>query len=428
MASASTRPSSGAAIKADVGFHYGWVVVGAAFSVLFVAYGVQFSFGLFFTALVAEFGWSRASLSGVFSLYAGAYAFLGLIAGRLTDRWGPRTVVATGALLYGLGLALSGRISWLGGLYLTYLLAAAGMSTAYVPCNATVVKWFTARRGLAVGIAMAGASLGTFACPPLIALLLARTGWRTAYGILGGVLFVLIAGLALLLVREPAARGLLPYGGVPDAVPRPEATGTGWGPGEALRHPSFWGLLGVYTATWIPVFLPLVHLAPLAQDLGLGPAVGAAALSALGIGAVAGRLAMGALSDRIGRRATLALALGLQALSFLTLALARSAPPLLGSAALFGYCYGAISSLMPAIVGDYYGPAHAGSLVGIIFGVAGPAGAVGPLLAGWIFDASGAYTWAFLISALTNLIALGLLAVTRPPARVAGPGLSGGCT
>lgn len=426
-----SRPSEDPASfpgKTLAGGHYGWVVVGAAFAVLFVAYGVQFSFGLFFTALTAEFGWSRASLSGVFSLYAAAYAIFGLIAGRLTDRWGPRTVVATGALLYGLGLALSGRISWLGHLYLTYLLAAAGMGTAYVPCNATVVKWFTAKRGLAVGITMAGASLGTFACPPLIALLLARTGWRPAYGILGGTVFVLIAGLALLLVRDPAARGLAPYGGAPDPALRSDAAGTSWGAGEALRHRSFWGLLGVYTATWIPVFLPLVHLAPLAQDLGLGPAVGAAALSALGIGAVAGRLAMGALSDRIGRRATLALALGLQALSFLSLALARSAPPLLASAALFGYCYGAISSLMPTIVGDYYGPAHAGSLVGIIFGVAGPTAALGPLLAGWIFDASGAYTWAFLAAALTNLVALGILVATRPPGRGTGPGLSGACT
>ena len=426
-----TLPGEGSASlpgKAAEGVHYGWVVVGAAFAILFVAYGVQYSFGLFFTALTAEFGWSRASLSGVFSLYAAAYSFFGLVAGRLTDRWGPRAVVATGALLYGLGLALSGRVHWLGSLYLTYLLAAAGMGTGYVPCNATVVKWFTARRGLAVGISLSGASLGTFACPPLIALLLTGAGWRAAYGILGGTVFVLIAGLALLLVRDPAVRGLAPYGGVQDPAVRGEAAGASWSPGEALRHRSFWGLLAVYTATWIPVFLPLVHLVPLAEDLGLGRAVGAAAISALGIGAFAGRLAMGALSDRIGRRPTLAIALGLQALSFLSLALAGSAPALLASAALFGYCYGAISSLMPAIVGDYYGPAYAGSLVGVIFGVAGPASALGPVLAGWVFDTAGAYTWAFLVSALTNLVALGLLVATRPPGRAAGAGLSGACT
>lgn len=70
--------------------HYGWIVVGAAFTVLFLTYGVQYALGLFFTALTEEFGWSRASLSGVFSLYAAYYAFFGMFAGRLTDRWGPR--------------------------------------------------------------------------------------------------------------------------------------------------------------------------------------------------------------------------------------------------------------------------------------------------------------------------------------------------
>ncbi|HSD26876.1 MAG TPA: MFS transporter, partial [Vicinamibacteria bacterium] len=103
--------------------HYGWIVVGAAFTVLFLAYGVQYSFGLFFTALTEEFGWSRASLSGVFSLYAAAYSFLGLFAGRLTDRWGPRAVIALGGAFLGLGLALSGGIQALPPLYATYLLA-----------------------------------------------------------------------------------------------------------------------------------------------------------------------------------------------------------------------------------------------------------------------------------------------------------------
>ena len=104
--------------------HYGWVVVGAGFTVMFLAYGVQYAFGLFFAALSAEFGWSRASLAGVFSLYAGTYSFLGLVAGRLTDRWGPRRVVAGGGVLLGLGLGLSGLVRTLPPLYATYVVAA----------------------------------------------------------------------------------------------------------------------------------------------------------------------------------------------------------------------------------------------------------------------------------------------------------------
>src|SRR5262245_4990919 len=165
--------------------HYGWIIVAAAFTILFLAYGVQYSFGLFLTALSEEFGWSRASLSGVFSLYAAAYALFSLPAGRLTDRWGPPTVVMLGGGLLGLGLAPSGALRTRAPLYLTYLLAALGMSTAYVPCNATVARWFQVRRGLALGLTMSGASVGTFVCPPLIATLLAHAGWRRAYLLLG---------------------------------------------------------------------------------------------------------------------------------------------------------------------------------------------------------------------------------------------------
>ncbi len=319
-----------------------------------LAYGVQYAFGLFFAALSAEFGWSRASLAGVFSLYAGTYSFLGLVAGRLTDRWGPRRVVAVGGVLLGLGLGLSGLVRALPPLYATYVVAAMGMSTAYVPCSSTAVRWFAARRGLAVGLVMAGAGVGVLVCPPLIALLIERLGWRAAYHVLGLVLATGLIGLSRLLVREPAARGLTAYGGVardrgngraPAALP-------GWPPSRALRHPSFLALAGVYTATWIPVFLAPVHLVPLAQDLGLPPVVGAAALSALGAGSLAGRVGMGAVSDRIGRRGALAVSLGLQVVSFVGLALPTGAASLLAAAALYGVAYGGVTALMPAIVAD----------------------------------------------------------------------------
>jgi MFS family permease len=416
------------------GLHYGWVVVAAAFLVLFLTYGVQYSFGLFFGALAAEFGWSRASLAGVFSLYAGAYSALGLPAGRLTDRWGPRRVVALGGALLGAGLALSGAVHRLGPLYLTYLVAALGMSTAYVPCASTVARWFAARRGAAVGLAMAGAGVGIFACPPLVARLIERAGWRVAYVTLGLALAVGLGALALLLARDPASRGLAPYGGWPaGGAPAggPPGPGTprpgGWTVAAAVRHPSFLALVGVFACTWSPVFMPLVHLVPLAGDLGLPAAAGATALSGLGAGSLAGRLGLGALSDVLGRRPTLAAALLLEALGFAGLAAAGGIASLVAAATLFGFAYGAITALMPAIVTDYFGPARAASLVGVVFGAAGTPAAVGPLLGGLVFDATGRYGPAFAAGAALNLLALALLAtLARPPG--AAPGVAGAPT
>src|SRR5262245_22561901 len=387
--------------------HYGWVVVAAGFSVMFLTYGVQYSFGLFFAALSSEFGWSRASLAGVFSLYAGSYSFLGLVAGRLTDRWGPQRVVLLGGLLLGSGLALSGTVHALAPLYATYLVAGLGMSTAYIASSTTTVRWFVARRGLAVGLVMGGAGVGLLVCPPIVAFLIARAGWRQAYLIIGAGLGLLLMGLSRLLVREPAARGLQPYGGQATEPGEGTTPAASWPVGRALHNRTFLALAGVYTLAWIPVFLAPVHLVPLAQDLGLPPVVGATALSALGGGSLAGRVVMGAASDWIGRRGALGVSLALQAGSFVGLALPTGAASLLAAAALYGFAYGAVTALMPAIVADFFGPTHAGSLVGLIFGIAGPTSSLGPVVGGLVFDLTHSYAWAFGGAAALNVIALG---------------------
>jgi MFS family permease len=182
-----------------------------------------------------------------------------------------------------------------------------------------------------------------------------------------------------------------------------------------VRLREFWVLFSVFGLTWTAIFIPLVHLVPLARDLGIEPLQAATLVSALGIAAVAGRLAMGWLSDRVGRRAILAVALAAQAASFVALGRAATLPALAAATVLFGLSYGTVSVIFPAMVADLFGRAHAGSLVGLIFGLAGPTAALGPLGAGWIYDRLGSYAVACWISAAVNLTALVLLAFTRAP-------------
>ncbi|MBI3105647.1 MAG: MFS transporter [Candidatus Rokubacteria bacterium] len=147
------------------------------------------------------------------------------------------------------------------------------------------------------------------------------------------------------------------------------------------------------------------------------PALWAATLvSALGIAAVAGRVIMGALSDRIGRRGTLAAGLVLQAAAFAGFSAAWTLPALYATAVLFGFSYGTISTLFPALVSDFFGREHSGSLVGLLFALAAPVAAAGPVGAGWIYDHTGSYGLAWWLSAGCNLLALALLAFARPPA------------
>ena len=397
-------------------FH-GWRIVAAAFVILFTAYGAQYCFGVFFTALIEEFRWSRASLAGAFSLYVFGYCVSGFPAGRLSDTLGPRRVIAAGGLLLGGAMIAMATVHALWQPYVFYgVVAALGMGTAYVPCNATVVKWFSARRGLAMGLANTGASAGTFVLPPVAQLTVSGLGWRGAYVVFGLVVLVVVNAVAPLMRRDPASLGLHPDG-APEPPPAASESGGGLPLGAAVRRGTFWLLGAAYTATWLPVFIPLVHLVPFARDLGHPPLAAATAVSALGAGALVGRLVMGWISDRLGRRPTIAVSMLLQAAAFLAFTAAHDLPTLYATAFLFGYSYGAITTLFPAIVGDFFGHAHAGTLVGFLFMLAGSISAWGPLAAGAAYDATGSYHRAFVLSAGCNVVAFGLMLACRPAER-----------
>jgi MFS family permease len=397
---------------------YGWVVVAACFGILLVAYGIQFSYGVFLPAMAAETGWDRTSLSLPFSLYVLVYSALGAASGWCTDRFGPRLVVATGAVLLGGGLLLTSRVDALWQLYLSLgLIAALGMSAIYVPCSATVVRWFTWRRGLALGLASSGQGFGNLLVPPLAAVLVATYGWRSTYLLLGLAGTLLIVLCASLLVRDPErlglhADGIAPLAAGHGAARPPEPV---WTLASARRTPALWLLTAVYTLTFLVVFLPMVHVVPFALDLGVAPVRAALALSLIGAGSLAGRLLSGAISDRLGRLATLGTALSLQALAFLGFLSSTGVGLLYPSALLFGFAFGATSILLPAIVGDFFGRLAVGSILGFVWAIAASAAAFGPVVAGYLYDLTGSYGGAFALSAALNLAAACLVLLLRRP-------------
>src|SRR5271163_2866744 len=179
-------------------------MVAATFVALCAVYGVAYSFGAFFKPMAAEFGARRSATSAVFSITVLVWCFLGPVTGHLSDRFGPRIVVATGAVVMGAGLALTSVIDrlWLG--YLTYGLGVGvGVACAYVPMVAVVGGWFLRRRNTALGIAVAGIGCGTLIVSPIAAALIERIGWRETYVVFAIASVIMLLICAALVQRAP---------------------------------------------------------------------------------------------------------------------------------------------------------------------------------------------------------------------------------
>ena len=399
----------------------GWSVVGAAFVVLFVVYGIQFSFGTFVGDIVEDTGWSETRLQLIFAIYIAGYSVLSAASGIATDRFGPRLVVAVGSVILTAGYLIWSQADGLWWVFLGLgVVTPIGMSASWVPCNATVVRWFIVQRGLATAITTAGGSLANILVPPIAAALVEAYGWRTAIVVLsltgGSVMLV----TSLLFARDPES-----VGEHPDGIPRTEeesAAEVGLTVSEAVRTSAYWLIFGMYALSFLVVFVPFVHGSQFAQSLGVEPVTAATVISSIGIGGLVGRLLSGPLSDRMDRRRVAVVAFAVETLGFVGIAMSTSLTLLYPSAVAFGFAYGAGVTVFPALVGDYFGRAHAGTIVGRIFATAGAMAAIGPYAAQLLDDASGSYRGAFLLAGAASGAAF-VMATRLPSVRpVAGRG------
>ena len=395
---------------------YGWYVVAAAFAVTMVGFGSAYTFSTFLESLQREFAASRGSVSLVFSLAGFLYFALGVISGPLADRWGARPVALTGMLLVGLGLFAAGLARTLTQVYVAYGLGVGfGVGFSYVPALGAVQRWFVRHRGFASGLAVSGIGVGTLGVPPLAALLIARLGWRHAYEVLGVLAIVVGAGMALLIENDPKDRGLAPDGGAltaGDAALPPQ----GFTVREALRSRRFAALYAACLVCSFGLFVPFVHLIPYALDHGIARTSAVLLLGAIGVGSTAGRFFLGGLADALGRELSLLLMFAGMAIAMGLWLGSTGFWGLTAFALVYGVFYGGFVAILPALVMDYFGGRHVGSIIGVLYTSVAAGTLVGPSAAGYAFDLSHSYTLPILLSIATNVAAaLILFWVSRSP-------------
>jgi len=369
-----------------------WVVVAAAFTLMFVGFAAAYSFAAFFSAYEGEFGASRGHIALVFSVAAFIWFLLGAPAGIAGDRFGPRRVALIGVASLVAALWLASRADSLAMLYATYSLGIGiGVGLVYVPSVGAVQPWFGANRAFASGLAVAGIGAGNIAGPLLAAWWIGLFGWRGAYGALALFVFVLGGVAALAIRQQPSIAAAGPASGMPLRL--------------AMRTPAFWLIYASLVLSCVGLFVPMVHLGPYAQDAGYSEAQGVTLVSLIGLGSLLGRFTVGGIAERLGRLPSLAaMYAGLGVM--LVVWWSTTAWWLLALFALvFGLCYGAYVALVPTIVMDLYGARSVSGIIGTLYTGAGIGTLIGPWLAGAAYDALGTYDVPILAAAALSFLA-----------------------
>ena len=397
------------------GVFYGYAIVLYTFLIMLIMWGTLYSFGVFFKPLLTEFGWTRAMTSSVFSLNMLLYGALAIVTGRLTDRIGPRIIITVCGFLLGLGYLLTSQIGSIWQLYLFYgVIVGIGMSGSYAPLVSTVARWFTRRRGLMTGIVVAGIGIGTVIFPPLASWSIANYGWRTSYLIVGIITLVSLISIAQFLKRDPSQMNLVPYGEREMAMNGLQLEPRRYSFRQAIHTRQFWLICVINISFGFILLTIMVHIVPHATDLGISY-TSAATILALGGGvSIAGRLVMGIVTDRIGGRAALLSCFVLISAALLWLLVSKELWMLYLFAVTFGFGYGGFAPLASLIIAEHFGLSAHGAILGITEFVFTVGSAIGPILAGQIFDITGSYQLAFFVCAALSIVELIFALLLRP--------------
>lgn len=410
------------------GIYQGWWVAAAGFGVLALLTGSQSggSIGIFFVALLRQFGWSRTLLSGAFSLVRIEGSFLGPLEGFLTDRLGSHRMTLIGFLVAGTGFFLLSQVSHPVHFYLAMLTITGGVGLgSYIPVMSAVNWWFSRHRNAAIGIAMAGFSMGAV-WSPLIAWMVITHGWRTAAITIGVVLWAAAFPLSRML-RRPSAGQLSQYTretvasstGVATQETAPEADFT---IRQAVRTRAFWIIPLAQAANGFTTTAVQVHGIPHLVEIGLSLQTAGFVMALFGIIEVCMRVFGSFIGDRVDKRYAILMYNTIQALGVVVLALAHSLPVALLFTLLFAVGHGGRGPLFVAIRGEFYGRNRFGTIMGIGSFITGISGVATPLLLGILFDMQGTYKPGLLsMAAITFIGGFLILFAVRPTV----PGTSG---
>jgi MFS family permease len=389
----------------------GWRVVVACFTIAMFAWGFGFyGHGVFLAELRATHGWPASLISGATTLYYFVGALAVIYVSDAVRRFGPRWVMLAGVLMLAGAALLVGIVAAPWQLYAVYLLMSAGWAATTVGAISNVLGlWFSARRGLAINLALNGASMAGVVVIPALVLLIGKIGFEPALMVVVGVMLAAILPMLFFWVDRPAVALV--------QLPNLDAAGmviAPWTRPEALKSWRFWSVALPFALALMAQAGFLVHEIAILEP-SLGRAQAGAAVAVTTAMAIVGRLTLGMVIDRFNQRVVTALSLASQVLALAVMVATRDALPLFIAVAVFGFSVGNLITFPALIVQREFEPASFGMLTALVSSVWQIGASTGPLLLGAIHDLAGSYTAPIFVCAALDLAAA-VVILMRPTA------------
>jgi MFS family permease len=395
----------------EMPLYRGWAVVVACGIIASFSWGLGFyGLGVYLHALNRLHGWSTGLISVAVTAYYTLSAGCLVVVGGLIDRHGPRGVLTYGVVTMAAAVALLGLITAPWQLFAVYgVMATAWACLSSTGLSSTVLPWFGRRQGLAMTLALTGASVGGMVLVPILVALVQRRGFPAAALAMGAALLAI--GLPLVwgvIGARPTPRQVASElrGDDPSSEPiRDHPRGAlVWTRSQVLRVPLLWTLIAPFALALTAQVGFLVHQISVLEP-SLGEARAALTVSATTVAALLGRIVLGVLSDRVDLRRLSAVNIGAQGAALAAMAAWPAPAVLVAASFVFGLGVGNLITLPPLLARDEFGPRSFGTVFGIVGAATQTGVALGPGLMGVLHDALGSYQ-----PALWCLVALEVLA------------------
>ncbi len=384
-------------------------------------------FGAFFDPIVAHFGWSRAITSAAVSIQRTESGMISPFVGYFIDRFGPRNVMLAGIFVTGWGFIFLSQIHSLWQFYLAFVVITIGLSFgSFLVTVTTVANWFVSLRGRALGMMSAGSALGGLLVP--VVVWIATPDWRQGLLYVGIGFWLTGIPAALVMRSRPEDYGLLPDGKRPRrenataAGLLPEAGEAGAEVGreshftvrEALKTRAFWQMATAIGAGQL-IMSASIHQIPAITWFGFSRGTAGYVMMAVAMVSIIGRIGSGVLGDTTDKRWVMAVGFAFQLVGTVLFAYTGTIWHLVGFIVFWGIGLGASIPIRFALLADYFGRRHFGSIMGTMMTVTTAFGVVGPIFVGWMFDVKESYRDPFLIISITLLAAIPLILTVRKP-------------